>query len=112
MPRTLGATTARPSHGSGGLDGLLLDIGGEGGALIVYVDPALAGREIEVRPADAAEARRTHTVVHEHRSGVFAAVFVELVRGRYDLLHPDDDRHWGDVGIDGGRIAELDRRAS
>src|SRR5262245_11075723 len=109
---TLGATTARPSHGSGGLDGLLLDIGGEVGALVVYADPVFEGREIEVRPADITDAPRIHTVVREHRSGVVAAVFVELIEGRYELLHPDDDRRWAEIRIEGGRIAEIDRRTS
>ena len=110
MPIPLGAAPARPSHGSGGLDGLLLDIGGDVGALVVYMEPVFAEREIEVRSAS--DERRTHTVAHRHASGVVAAVFVELPSGRYTLLHPGDDKPWGVVRIDGGVTAELDRRVS
>jgi hypothetical protein len=112
MPIPFGVATARPSHGSGGLDGLMLDIGGDVGALVVYVGPALVDRQIEVRPAGAPAGHRTHTVVHEHGRAVFAAVFVELHASRYTLRHPDDDNVWGEVLVEGGRIAELDRRPS
>lgn len=112
MPIPFGVATARPSHGSGGLDGLMLDIGGDVGALLVYVGPGLADREIEVSPACAPAGHRTHTVVHEHGRAVFAAVFVELHASRYTLRHPDDDNVWGEVLVEGGRIAELDRRPS
>ena len=112
MPTPFGVTTARPSPGSGGLDGLMLDIGGDVGALVVHVGPELDDREIEVSPAGTPAGHRTHTVVHEHGRAVFAAVFVELHAGRYTLRHPDDDNVWGEVRVEGGRIAELDRRPS
>jgi hypothetical protein len=109
MPSTVGATTALPSSRSGGLDGLLLDIGGRIGALIVRTDAGLVDTEIEVGPIGVAD--RTHAVVHEHRSGVFAAVFVELAEGRYALWRPGGGT-WGACRVEGGAIAEVDVRTA
>jgi len=100
--------TALPSSRSGGLDGLLLDIGGDVGALIVTTDPTLEDREIEVSTS----ARpRVHAVVHEHRSSIFAAVFVELPAGVYSVLRPDGGT-WAEVTIAGGDVQELDVRTA
>lgn len=66
---------------------VVLDIGEDTGAVIVYTSECLLGREIEVSPIDNA-ARRTHTEVLERRFGgrvEFAAVFAELPAGRYSL---------------------------
>jgi hypothetical protein len=89
---------------------LVLDIGEDMGALIVFTDRALRGREIEVSPKDNS-ARRTHTEVLERRVGdraVFAGVFYQLPAGAYSI--------WRDVLTDeeveivGGAVAELDWR--
>lgn len=89
---------------------IVLDIGDDTGALIVYTSPALCGREIEVSPKENA-ARRTHTEALERRfngSTFFAAVFPSLTAGEYSLWRDvlTDDA----VTITGGSVAEVDWR--
>src|SRR5215467_5154890 len=67
--------------------GVMLDIGGDTGALVVHATEALLGREVEVSPA-AAGRKRVHAVVHERQAAgrrVFAAVFPSLGKGDYVL---------------------------
>jgi hypothetical protein len=86
---------------------VILDIGGDIGALIVYTREDLLGREVEVSRASNA-ARRTHTDVLERRMygrTVYAAVFAQLREGDYILWknnQPDDN-----VTIVGGAVAEV-----
>ncbi|HKC73628.1 MAG TPA: hypothetical protein VKF37_05435 [Chloroflexota bacterium] len=87
---------------------IVLDIGQDIGALIVYTSPALRGREIEVSPTGNA-ARRTHTEVLERTvvgRTVWAAVFPALAAGDYSLWRDvltDDE-----VTIVGATVAEVD----
>jgi hypothetical protein len=90
---------------------VLLDIGQDIGALLVYTSPELRGREIEVNPTGNA-ARRTHTEVLERTANgrsIWAAVFAALPAGDYSL--------WRDVLTDetvtigGGSVTEVDWRA-
>jgi hypothetical protein len=89
---------------------IILDIGGDIGALIVYTNEDLLGHEVEVSRA-ANAARRTHTDVLARRLNgrtVHAAVFAELSAGDYILWknnQPDDA-----VTIAGGAIAEVNWR--
>ena len=89
---------------------IILDIGGDVGALIVYTREDLLGHEVEVSRASNA-ARRTHTdVLPRQVNGrtVYAAVFAELSAGDYILWknnQPDDA-----VTITGGAIAEVNWR--
>lgn len=90
---------------------VVLDIGGDIGALILYTRPEANGDEIEISPRGHV-GHRSHNQVHERifNGRVFyAAVYPELRAGEYDL--------WGDgpapvdhVTIEGGRVAELDWR--
>jgi hypothetical protein len=90
---------------------IVLDIGQDIGALIVYTSPELRGREVEVSPTGNA-ARRTHTEVLERTvtgRPVWAAVFPALPAGDYSLWRDvltDDE-----VTIVGGTVAEVDWRA-
>jgi len=88
---------------------IVVDIGDDIGALIIYTDEALRGRQIDVSLKGNSAAKRIHTDVLERRIGgrpVFAAVFVALLEGEYvtwsDPLHT--------VTIAGGQITELDWR--
>src|SRR6185369_9072671 len=66
---------------------VVVDIGGEVGAAVVYVPEALAGHELEVR-AVGTEWTGTHTAVRERRAGdapVWAACFGALAIGRYEV---------------------------
>jgi hypothetical protein len=89
----------------------VLDIGGDIGALIAYVDADLLGAEIHVR-ADHHPDHTTHTAVWERTIGnetVIVAVFPELAADRYDLLDADG-RPSETITIRGGEITEIDLR--
>jgi|SRR5438034_270447 len=91
---------------------VVLEIGGELGALVVYTDAVLLHEEIELSPA-ADDDRRSHKDVLERLVGgrsVHAAVFDRLERGTYTLWHRDGERARG-VAIAGGEITELDWRS-
>jgi hypothetical protein len=90
---------------------VMLDIGGDVGALIVRLDPASAGTELHVRPEG--DTRSTHTGVWERSLGarsVVVAVFAALTEGVYAILGDDGTaiRH---VAVTGGRVAEVDLRS-
>ena len=90
---------------------VVLNIGGNCGALVLYTRPEFHGREIEVSPLGL-DAERVHTAVLErHVNGrtIFAAVYPELRAGHY--------RIWSEasspvhtVTIGAGRVAEVDWR--
>jgi hypothetical protein len=90
------------------LDGtVVVDIGGDVGALVVHTSAGWLGEEIEISPAGGGH--RTHVAVRERRLGAgtgWAAVYPALRAGRY-LLH--DPRHGRTraVHIDGGTVTEL-----
>jgi hypothetical protein len=90
---------------------VVLDIGQDIGALIIYADAESRGREIEVSPRGAV-AGRVHVEVLERRvSGrpVFAAVFPGLRAGDYDIWE-DAVNSSGTVTIVGGEVATVDWR--
>jgi hypothetical protein len=92
---------------------VVLEIGGELGALVVYTDAALLHEEIEISPTGADD-RRSHKDVLERLVGgrsVHAAVFDRIEGGEYTLWHRDDACARG-VRVAGGEIAELDWRAN
>ena len=87
--------------------GVLLDIGGDMGALVIYATEALLGREVEVSPAGAAT-QRVHAVVHQRCADarqIFAAVFPALAQDGYLLR--DGERTLGRVEITGGQVTEV-----
>jgi hypothetical protein len=90
---------------------VVLAIGGDIGALIIYTDEDRRGDEIELSPKG--EARRVHNQVHERSFNgrtVFAAVYPELRAGDYDIWK-DDSTRAGSVTIVGGGIATVDTRS-
>jgi hypothetical protein len=87
---------------------VVLDIGEDVGALILYTAPHLRGCEIDVSPLGY-DWMRTHTEVLERRMGghtFFAAVFPALPAGAYALWRNDGPAD--EVEIIGGAIAEVD----
>src|SRR5438067_13556342 len=91
---------------------VVLELGGELGALLVYTDAGLLHQEIEISPAGD-DARRSHKDVLERRvngRSLHVAVFDRLEHGEYTLWHRDRALARG-VSIEGGRIAECDWRA-
>ncbi len=92
-------------------ESVVLDIGEDVGALVLYTRPELHGREIELSPLGN-DAGRVHSAVLErcvNGQTLFAAVYPELREGEYQV--------WGDasvadkvqrVTIRAAAVAELD----
>lgn len=88
---------------------VVLDIGGELGALIVHWDADLLDTPIEISPTGQ-DAKRQHQHVLERPLGdgtVYAAVFDKIAAGSYTLWVHDEARARG-VEIAGGNVTELD----
>ncbi|MEO9222586.1 MAG: hypothetical protein ABI251_12600 [Mycobacteriaceae bacterium] len=89
---------------------VVLDIGGDIGALLVFLPESFAGTEIEIGLAG--EMPFTHTGVHPRGEGENrrqTAVYPELTTGDYQLRHPGDGSVLGPVvHVEGGALAELD----
>jgi hypothetical protein len=88
---------------------VVLDIGEQLGALIVYTDPGLHGTEVEISP-DGEDSNRSHKDVLERGEGgrvAFTAVFDRLPQGAYTLWTDGVPRARG-VTVTGGAVAELD----
>ncbi len=80
-------------------ESLVLDIGGEVGALVLYADEACLGLEIDVTPVGQPRSHHTHTMIRRRR-----AVDREFVAGVYPELRAGAYTVWG---IDGEELAEL-----
>jgi hypothetical protein len=84
---------------------VVLDIGGDIGALILHASPACAGREIDLVPDDA-HAPHVHSAVRERRTSQgssFAAVYPQLKEGNYTIEGATQR-----LAIAGGRVVELE----
>jgi hypothetical protein len=87
-------------------DALVIDIGGDAGALIVYAPEELVGAKIEIAPRGTRPGP-IHNVVRARQVGghvVWAAVFPVLAAGRYvpyGVLTPPDARAFSVLG---GRV--------
>ena len=86
---------------------VILDIGDDRGALIVYLDRGRIGTELHLRlPGDVAT---THTGVWERRVGAHrpvAAVFPSLAAGTYTIVGDGGDQ-WATVDVGGGAVTEM-----
>ena len=81
-------------------DALVLDIGGDTGALILYAQPALIGAELDLTPAGQPRSHGIHTAIRRRRAGghdVVCGVYPSVPAGRYVV--------WG---LDGTPLVELD----
>jgi hypothetical protein len=86
---------------------VLLDLGGNVGALVLSVPAALAGAEIEISRADRADGPRTHAQVRERPAGGqagYAAVYPGLTSGTYTIWR-DRQTPLGTVEVTGGQVA-------
>jgi hypothetical protein len=102
-------STAHPTDRSTHTQPVVLDIGGDVGALILYTPPELHGREIEVSPLGD-DARRVHTAVLLRLLNgrrIFAAVYPQLAAGDYRIWS-DDPARPSSVTILPGRVVEID----
>jgi hypothetical protein len=89
---------------------VMLDIGGDVGALIVYVDAELLGREIEARPAGH-DARPAHASVLERTTADgprHAVVIPALQAGGYELWL-DGGISIGSARVERGAVTEVHR---
>ena len=91
---------------------VVLELGGDLGALIVYADPELHGSEIEISRLDDDSGRSHKEVLERSIDGrpTYAAVFDLLSEGSYTLW-VDDSPRARDVAVEAGRVAELDWRS-
>jgi hypothetical protein len=92
-------------------ESVVLDIGQDIGALIIYTDAELRGREIEVS-AEGSAATRVHVEVLErwvNGRQVFAAVFPMLRAGGYDIWQHSPIPS-GTASIIGGKVTTVDWR--
>jgi hypothetical protein len=88
---------------------VVLELGGDIGALIVHADARMHGLEIEIS-AFGETPRGEHRQVLERRAAgraTYSAVFDRLAAGRYTLWLDGVPRARG-VAVAGGAVAELD----
>ena len=90
---------------------VVLEIGGDLGALIVYTEPALHGHEIEISPADHDHPRSHKDVLNRPLNGrpTYTAVFDQLPGGTYTLWL-NGTAAARDVRVTGAHVTELDWR--
>ncbi len=89
----------------------VLDIGGDVGAIVVYLPDRPPSGELEAEPV-ASVASRFHTGVHRRVVGsdpAWVAVFPEVRTGTYDLLD-EQAVPFARVTVEGGGVTELDAR--
>jgi hypothetical protein len=87
---------------------VVLDIGGDIGAVVVQTTPALAGHEIELAP-EHHDVPLVHTAVRERHLPdrvVHAAVFPAVPAGTYTLIGTAGHRSRS-VVVAGGHVTEL-----
>jgi hypothetical protein len=82
---------------------VVLDIGGDIGALVLLVSADLDRHEIDLRPETPGQPN-THSAVRERRlesSSTFAAVYPSLLAGRYTIVGTSQQ-----ITISGGEVTE------
>ncbi|HET6652709.1 MAG TPA: hypothetical protein VFH10_08715 [Nocardioides sp.] len=103
-----------PENPWAGSGSVLLDIGGDVGALVVTMPEGLEGREVEIRPA-AYVAPADRSVHHPHVAVVHrpvgsrrvpSLVFPGLSEGAYELYEKGTDVLRLAVHVRGGRVTE------
>jgi hypothetical protein len=98
------------SHGhshDAGQGPVVLDVGGDVGALVLHVPARLDGAEIEITPVGRS-GRWQHSAVHPRSvagRGLYAAVYPALAQGVYQLWDPDGEVALT-VEVRGGEVAE------
>ncbi|HEY7859709.1 MAG TPA: hypothetical protein VIC82_14530 [Candidatus Nanopelagicales bacterium] len=88
---------------------IVLDLGGDVGALVLHTGSEQVGLELEISPIDHPNDRQ-HVAVHPRNLGdrvVYAAVYPDLVQGDYHIWSPLGDPALA-VAITGGRITQAD----
>jgi len=94
------------AHGPTGPGTVIMELGAEVGALILYTPADLDGAEIEISRHGDPAARRTHSQVRQRPVAnvtKYAAVYSALAAGDYTIWR-DADRPAATVTITGGQI--------
>lgn len=100
------------AHATGATDAgsVILELGGDTGALVLHVPARLHRTEIEISPeSDGPHGHRTHSLVRERvtASGIsYAAVYPDVPAGRHTIWG-DDGVPVGTAVISGGRVASF-----
>src|SRR5690242_7273926 len=84
---------------------VLLDLGADTGALVLYTPAHLLGAEIEISP-DTPDAPRTHAALRGRpvaRGTRYAVVYEGLAAGRYTIWR-NHDTPGGQVTLTGGQV--------
>ena len=108
-PRVDEAPFVDSGPGGGPPESLVLDIGGDVGALILFADEECLGAEIDITPAGAPRSHHTHTMVRRRRAvdrEFVAGVYPDLRAGTYTVWGLDGES-LGSVDIGGGQVAEF-----
>jgi hypothetical protein len=110
----LGAGIEQPFEDSGPRSGppdaLVLDIGGEIGALIIYAEESCLGREIDLTPVGSPRSHHIHTMIRRRRAtgkDVIAGLYPELQEGNYTVWGLGHGERLGEVTIVGGQVSEF-----
>jgi hypothetical protein len=91
-------------------EALVLDIGDDIGALILYADETCLGQEVDLTPAGQPRTHHLHTMIRRRRAidrEIIAGVYVEVTEGTYTVWGLDG-RALGEVTITGGEVSEFD----
>ncbi|MDP9795344.1 hypothetical protein J2S43_003856 [Catenuloplanes nepalensis] len=96
-------------YGTSETGSVMLDIGRDTGALVIYTGPEQQGLEIEISPLDTLTAARTHVAVRErliNHGKLYCAVYPSLPAGRYTVWRGESEQA-GTVTIAASRVAEF-----
>jgi hypothetical protein len=105
-------THGAPENPWAGQGSVLLDIGGDVGALVVEMPASLTGVEVEIRPSGVALDRSVHlphvAVVDRPVGGrsVPSLVYPDVVEGDHELLLKGSDHVEMVVSVRGGQVTE------
>jgi hypothetical protein len=96
-----------PVAGPTGPGSVVMELGADIGALVLYTPPGLDGEEIEISRDDEPGAHRTHSQVRPRPlpgETVYAAVYPGLPAGRYTIWR-DERTPAATVTITGGQVS-------
>jgi len=95
---------------------VVLELGGDVGALVLMAPAALLGHEIEISEepgggsSDPTPGHRTHSLVRERVTGTgtsYAAVYPAVPAGRYIIWRDQEGTPAGTVTVEGGHVARF-----
>ena len=101
--------SSTPGRRQGPAESLVLDIGGDIGAVILYADETVLGKEIDLTPVGVPRSHHLHTMVRRRRAfdqELIAGVYVEVTEGDYTVWGLDD-KPLGTITVTGGEVAEF-----